>query len=91
MDIDKAIDSIIDGISVGYIFDSHFVINQLIKEYSDSYLEFAKKFSGSNITSVMHGHIGQKIDRLSCVEPLGKSWSEHIHTKPGECTCWRKK
>jgi len=91
MDIDKAIDSIIGEISVGCIFDSHFVINQLIREHSDAYLEFAKGFSGSSITSVMHGHIGQKIDKLSNAEKHGKSWSENIHTNASECTCWRKK
>ena len=89
--MDKAISSIIDEIPVGSIFDSHFVINQLIRNHSDAYLDFAKTFSGSNITLVMHGNIGQKIDKLSCVEQLGKSWSENIHTKPSPCTCWKKK
>jgi hypothetical protein len=88
--MDNAIDSIIGEISVGCIFDSHFIINQLIRNHSDAYLEFAKSFNGSGITSVMHGHIGQKIDKLSCVKQLGKSISENIHTKASECTCWRK-
>ena len=88
--MDKAIGSIIDKIPVGSIFDSHFVINQLIREHSDAYLDFAKTFSGS-ITTAMHGNIGQKIDKLDCVEQLGKSWSENIHANASPCTCWKKK
>jgi hypothetical protein len=89
--MDKALDSIISEIPVGCIFDSHFVINQLIRNHSDAYLEFAGKFSGSSITPAMHGHIGQKIDKHSSVDQQGKSWSENIHTNASECTCWRKK
>lgn len=38
---------IINSIPKNFIFDSHFVINQIIKNYSDEYLQFAAQFNKS--------------------------------------------
>ena len=91
--MDNAIREIIDGIKSGLYFDSHFVINQLIRNHSDAYLRYAQEFKAdvSDITLVMHGQIGLKIGRLTDkVEKVGDSLSENIHTNIGECACWRK-
>jgi len=88
----EAIKKILDNIPPKHIFDSHFVINQLIKNHSDIYLQYANKFTDTNkITLSMHGQIGQIIDRFNSIEQLeDKSWSENIHSNASECTCWRK-
>ncbi len=85
---------IIDTIESGHIFDSHFVIAQLIKNHSDVYLNFASNIDTPvNKTSIVHGHIAQEIARhedtiIQRVENM--SWSETIHGTARECTCWQK-
>jgi hypothetical protein len=101
----KAIAKIIRNIPRQRIFDSHFVIDQLIKHHSDVYLRFAFKFAGSvmssvNLTAQVHGLIAQEVDKraqqlsieriLSSDNRPERSWSETIHGEPGECACWRK-
>jgi hypothetical protein len=89
----SAIRAIVDKVPRLCIFDSHFVINQLIKESSDQYLSFAGRFAaGKRPTLPSHSQIGQEIKRLGgkVVEIVGPAWSENIHTKPSRCTCWKK-
>jgi len=61
----KAIQAIIDEVPKGCIFDSHFVINELIKRFSDEYFEFVGKFATNspNVTLTAHGQIGQEINK----------------------------
>ncbi|MBU0478135.1 hypothetical protein KKC91_06175 [bacterium] len=91
----NSIQKIIDGIKSGYIFDSHFVIAQLIKFYSDAYLDFASSINASSDKTLMvHGKIGQEIAKHkgSLIQMLpNKSWSENIHGNTNECACWQKK
>ena len=67
-----AIERILDEVPSNHIFDSHFVIAQLIKRYSDQYLEFASSIdaSSSDKTRVVHGQIGRKIDTYAGEEKL---------------------
>ena len=91
----NSIQKIIDGIKSGYVFDSHFVIAQLIKFYSDAYLDFASSINASsNKTLTVHGKIGLEIAKNegSLIQRFpNKSWSENIHGNAGKCTCWQKK
>jgi hypothetical protein len=89
--MDKALNEIIDEIPVECVFDSHFMINQLLKKHSDAYFEFAKNYNRPNIARTMHAAIGRKIDAMDCVVQIGKLMSENIHANVSECTCWRKK
>ncbi|HET9178773.1 MAG TPA: hypothetical protein VFQ24_10505 [Terriglobia bacterium] len=92
--METAIRQIVDEVPQGCIFDSHFVINQLIKRCSDQYLAFASKFAGGKrATLAAHGQIGMEINKLdgTVIEKIGDAWSETIHTAPGRCTCWRKR
>jgi len=92
--MDTAIRTIVDEVPQGYIFDSHFVINELIKRFSDEYLLFASKFAGSTQpTLAAHGQIGREINKLdgTLIEKIGDAWSETIHKTPGRCTCWKKR
>ena len=90
----NAIKAIIDEIPSGRIFDSHYVINRLIKEYSDNYLTYASNIdSNSNKTLVVHGNIGKEIAKFNntIIRQLSDlSWSENIHGKSNDCACWQK-
>lgn len=91
----SAIRAIINEVPAGHVFDSHFVINELIKRFSDEYLSFAAKFANGNeqLTLAAHGQIGQEINRFdgTIIDRVGDAWSETIHGKPGRCTCWKKR
>lgn len=92
--METAIGQIVDEVPKGCVFDSHFVINELIKRFSDQYLSFACRFAGANPqpTLTAHGKIGLEIDKLAgtVIEKIGDAWSENIHKQPSSCTCWRK-
>jgi hypothetical protein len=90
----NAIQKIIKKIPKGKIFDSHYVINQLISDYSDEYLIFASSVKNSkNKTKTVHALIGNEIKELSdlIVQEPGKFWSDNIRGKASECAGWRKK
>ncbi|MCF7889302.1 MAG: hypothetical protein K9L78_04190 [Victivallales bacterium] len=88
----NAIESIINEVPNGCIFDTHHVINQLIKRYSDSYLSYANGLSTNNITNILHMEIAKIINEHSngLIQKVGYSWSETIHGGSGKCACWKK-
>jgi hypothetical protein len=93
--MENAIREIIETIQKGKLFDSHFIINQLIKRYSNEYLIFASRFVTANeqITPVVHGQIAQVINSFNgtLIRKLeNESWSENIRGNPSECACWGK-
>jgi hypothetical protein len=88
-----AIRTIVNKVPRRCVFDSHFVMNELIKRFSDQYLSFAGGFANEQPTLPAHGQIGQQINKLdpSVIEKIGPAWSENIHKRPSRCTCWRKR
>ena len=90
----NAIRSIVNEVPKGYIFDSHFVINELIKRFSDEYLSFVSNYATKNpkITLIIHGQIGKEINKLdgTVLRKIGDAWSENIHKTPSKCTCWER-
>jgi len=94
MSIENSIQDIIKKIPQGKIFDSHYVINQLISDYSDEYLTFASSgTTPQKNTASVHGRIGQEIKALSdLVEQVpGEFWSDNIRGNASVCAGWRKK
>jgi len=103
----NAIKEIIEEIPKGEIFDSHYVINKLISDYSDVYLLFASELINSqkttkklDITAYVHSQISKKIGtkRLSGlvtrVKLDGKKTefrSGNIRGNATECAGWRRK
>lgn len=94
MQLKEKIKAIIESVPVGRTFDSHFVIEQLIKKYSDDYLEFTSRFAkGNKATLAAHGNIGQQI---ACFEgqlverQTGESRSENIHGNASDCALWKR-
>jgi hypothetical protein len=94
MSISNAIQTVVNEVPKECIFDSHFIINELIKRFSDEYFTFVSNFaikSNNNLTLTAHGQIGQEIKKLNNVEMIGDAWSENIHKTSSKCTCWKKK
>ena len=94
MDINQAIEETLDGIETGHVFDSHFVVNELIEKHSDEYLRFAAQYAGGDApTLTTHQMIGHKIkgfNGASVQRQERNSWSLNIHHKPGKCALWLK-
>lgn len=94
MKMQNAVSEILNGIPKGKIFDSHFVISQLIKHHSDAYLTFASGINASSDrTLAVHGQIGKEIAKFepdSISRIANMSWSINIHGNPSECTAWEK-
>lgn len=90
----NAIQTILDAIPSRMIFDSHYIISQLIKFHSDTYLTFASGFNTeSDRTLVTHGQIGKEIAGFepNTIRRLDNmSWSENIHGNSNDCTAWIK-
>jgi hypothetical protein len=89
----EAIRRIIEPIRRDFVFDSHYVINQLIKYYSDEYIIFVSQYSNSQLpTFTAHQQIGQVINSCNAlVRRLDyQSWSETIHCNGGECALWQR-
>lgn len=90
----NAISKILNGIPKGKVFDSHYVISQLIKYHSDVYLNFSSAINAnSDKTLAVHGLIGKEIAKFesNLISRIANmSWSENIHGRPSECTAREK-
>ena len=92
--MEDTIREILTEIRANRVFDSHFIILKLIRDHSDSYLDYASQINTpSQRTAVVHANIGQIITRFegSLVERLHfESSSYNIHGNVNDCACWRK-
>jgi len=95
MSINSAIKNVLLGIETGRVFDSHYVIKELIENYSDEYIRFMSQYKDSEqITLTGHQMIGHEIKRFdgNIIERMDyQSWSKNIHGKPGGCALWKKR
>lgn len=94
MSISEAIENIVKEIESGHRFDSHFVVQQLIKKRTDEYIKFTSKYAdGDEPTLTSHQMIGHEIKKFNgqLVERQEfDSWSENIHGKGSKCAAWEK-
>ena len=92
MEFNDAIENILRKIGSGYMFDTHFVIEQIIKHHSDEYINFVAQYANTDMsTFTAHGNIGKEINKFnSNLVELQKqeSWSENIHGNPSNCALW---
>lgn len=91
----EAIATILSSIRKGFIFDSHYIINCLIRFHSDEYLEFASGINAdTGKTLAVHGLIGKEIAKFENKNTISRlkdmAWSENIHGNSSECTAWIK-
>ena len=88
------IEAIIRGIHPGMYFDSHFIIDSLIREHSDTYLSFAaENLPRGRITETLHSRIANLIADFqgTLVERIGSgsnSMSFNIHGRASQCALW---
>jgi hypothetical protein len=92
--LEQAVEQVLVDIPTGMAFDSHFVVDELIRLFSDEYLVFASRYSGGKKpTLTTHQQIGNLIDRHrgSLVKRLPyDSYSKTIHGTKGKCAAWRR-
>lgn len=82
-----------DHIESGCLFDSHYIIKQLLIKHSSDFYEYIRSIEGD--TEVVHGHLAQVIASFEpelIQRPSGNnmSWSENIHGNSSKCTAWIK-
>jgi len=85
----KNIEAIIGRIPTGMIFDTHMIIEYLLQNDSDVYLQNCN----GKTTELYHIYIGQviaDIEKEGLIKNIGKSWSLNIHKNFSECACWKK-
>lgn len=92
----EAIRRIIEPIPSGRFFDSHYVIDQLIRNYSDEYIVFVSRFAtGQSPTLTAHRQIGMSIrdGATDLVEERDGelSWSQTIHATNAPCALWKRR
>lgn len=88
------VERIVQGVPSGMVFDSHYVIDTLIKERSDVYLSFAAQQypNGQASTPNFHAQIAVVIRGLTHLvsQPQLRSWSYSIHDKAVDCELWQR-
>jgi len=85
----EIIKTIIERIPPKTMFDSHTIIDYLLQNESDTYLQNCN----GKTTELYQAFIGQIISDISeegSIENIGKSWSLNIHKTFSVCTCWKK-
>ncbi|HUW56370.1 MAG TPA: hypothetical protein VMZ92_07015 [Planctomycetota bacterium] len=91
MAMQEAVRAIVEQIQPGEMFDSHLVIDLLIRDFSDDYLRFASECPSDRLTLTTHQRIGQVIASLEgeLVERQNRqSRSLTIHNTLGKCALW---
>jgi hypothetical protein len=87
--LDSCIQAIVTAVPHGKFFDTHMVIQALIQQYADDYIQAAASFS--TLIS-FHGHIGKAVGKLKgiLVEDMGTAWSKNVKDGFSECECWKR-
>ena len=92
--MNSIVEQIIRRVDKGNAFDSHFVIDTIIREHSDEYLTFvAKHLASSKVTEYAHSELakiiasfrGRLVQDLHC-----KSTSYNIRGKASSCSLWER-
>jgi hypothetical protein len=90
----ECIREIVQGVKVGCFFDTHYVINRAIKDYSDDYLRFVSQFANSEQpTFTAHQQIGQQVakyEKKLVERQASQSHSLNIHGNGSECALWKR-
>ncbi|MCL2207346.1 MAG: hypothetical protein FWB90_04530 [Fibromonadales bacterium] len=94
-ELKKDILLIVGEIKEDRIFDSHFVIRQLLKSFPDKYLNFSSSIKTKiKKTAITNGQIANVLktkpisDLVEKIE--GKFYSESINGKPNSNAGWKK-
>ncbi len=90
----QIIETIIMGIKRGNMFDSHYVIDKVIRDFSDDYLRFAAaNIASGKVTEYAHSELAKIIssfERTLVEQQASKSISFNIRGNSSECSLWRR-
>ena len=93
--MNEAVEEIIRSVETGLYFDSHFVIDTLIRDYSDVYLAYAAANPATGkITEHLHGAIAKIIGTFdgTLVSRVHDSQSKsyNIRGRASTCVLWKR-
>jgi len=87
--------NIIKDIGKDLFFDSHFIIDTIIRNHSDAYLRFAyENPARDKITENIHAKIAKLIsgfDGILVERVTGEAISYNIRGNPSNCAIWQRK
>ena len=91
----NCIETILQDIELGSFFDSHFLIDRMIRDFSDDYLRIAQNIDPetTNLTLRVHQQIGNMISNFkdTLVErQQAQSTSMNIHGSESTCALWKR-
>ncbi len=90
----QIIEGIISGIKRGNMFDSHYVIDKIIRDFSDNYLKFAAEHSArGKVTEYVHSELARTISSFEgnmVEQQANKSISFNIRGNSSECALWKR-
>jgi len=91
----ECIETILQDIESGIFFDSHYVIDRMIRDFSDDYLGIAQRIDPETIklTLRVHQQIGNMILKFNgaLVERQdAQSLSMNIHGNESSCALWKR-
>lgn len=91
--MESAVESVIRKVERGVYFDSHFVIDTIIRDHSDAYLTFAaERIPRDMVTEYVHSEIAKIISAYngSLVERVegAESMSYNIRGNASTCALW---
>ena len=90
MTLKDAIQKTTDSFSTGDLFDSHTIINELIKN-PEYHLAYLQEYSSNCTVAQYHGLISQKIGSISGIESFGHKIKTHtIYGDISENELWKK-
>ena len=91
----ECIETILKDIEAGIFFDSHYLVDRMVRDFSDDYLRIAQKVDSEteNLTLRVHQQIGHMIAKFkgTLVERQdAQSLSMNIHGNESSCALWKR-
>ena len=91
----ECIETILQDIESGDFFDSHYVIDRMIRDFSDDYLRIAQKIDPETIKLTLRvhqqiGHMILKFNGTLVERQNAQSLSMNIHGNESSCALWKR-
>jgi|GEM_PF-1996363 len=89
----SAVEEIVRGIEKGVYFDSHFIIDTVIRDFSDVYLTYAvEKQASGKVTEYVHSEIAKLVSSFDGTlvgrVPDAESISYNVRGRASKCALW---
>ena len=96
MDRRECVERILHKIPFNYYFDSHYIVEEMIKGFPDEYDALFDVISGEGdmLKLRVHqymGHVIKRFDGTLITRKAGQSsWSMNVNGVPSKCALWQK-